>query len=810
MITKIKRFLQNKKDSLISNSENSLNKINQDWSDFKKKDTYLIHEEKKKIKDCIAKGKCGVKIPWYLYFNFKLKKQINNNLFNLNLYEQEIEEFNPIFVERKIKEYDFLFKKSPNPLDKNQKIAVITDDKHNLIVAGAGSGKTEVLITRIAYLIKRKNDSIEPKRILALAFQNKAAKEIEERLNERYGIDVEVKTFHSLGKKILETSSKMSGKKPQNLMFDGDNVENKFSLFIKNIFNNLIKEREFQKKVFEYLEDYDEDFIDKDENDFETKEEFYNYKKSLQYTALNGVKLKSKDEKEILNFFITNSLNNKPFNIIYESPADWMKYTNEEGQEIIPKPDFFFPEFNIYLEHWAIDEEGNVPKWFEGKNPTEEYIKNMNLKKEKFKKNKIYSLIETSHADFKKDNFKDVLKGRFERKMKAKYPSEDFAIKELSYNELVEKVWEECKMSLKTLPNRISDFITIAKTYNLDSKKILKRLKEERWSQKQMSFTNIALIVFDVYEKELKKENKIDFGDMINLAIEELKENRDLYRNTYDHVLVDEYQDLSHQRYELIHALMNKNKNCKLFCVGDDWQGIMGFSGANLNFFVNFQDYFNYPARTDLSYNYRSVKSIVDTGAEIIKNNKNSQLQKKTLSKDIRIEPIEIYASNIKKEKYMDYNKEIANHCITKILEYKEKGYDWKDMMILMRIRNPNILLFIDKFAREKNIPVSSENIRPTNSIPIMSVHSSKGLQAKIVFILNLNKDLYGFPCELENPDVYEPAKLNDKKDREEEERRLFYVAVTRAREKVVIYTQKCSSSKFLDEIKEHVKWKDI
>ena len=102
------------------------------------------------------------------------------------------------------KEYDDLFKKSPFPLDDYQKTAIITDDKHNLVVAGAGSGKTEVLITRIAYLIKRKSDTIKPNRILVLAFNKNAVDDIKKRLEKRYEItDVEVRTFHGLGRKIL-------------------------------------------------------------------------------------------------------------------------------------------------------------------------------------------------------------------------------------------------------------------------------------------------------------------------------------------------------------------------------------------------------------------------------------------------------------------------------------------------------------------------------------------------------------------------------------------------------------------------------
>ena len=142
-------------------------------------------------------------------------------------------------------------------------------------------------------------------------------------------------------------------------------------------------------------------------------------------------------------------------------------------------------------------------------------------------------------------------------------------------------------------------------------------------------FANIALDIYENYENKLRDENKIDFADMINLAVKELKEKQELYKNSFAQILIDEYQDISAQRYQLIRELMKKNDGCKLFCVGDDWQSIMGFSGSDLDFFVKFHEYFDHPARTDLSINYRSCKSIVDTGAEIIKHNKGSQIEKR-------------------------------------------------------------------------------------------------------------------------------------------------------------------------------------
>ncbi len=106
-----------------------------------------------------------------------------------------------------------------------------------------------------------------------------------------------------------------------------------------------------------------------------------------------------------------------------------------------------------------------------------------------------------------------------------------------------------------------------AKTYDLKSKKILQKLESGMWSRKQRTFCKLAVKVYESYQEKLNELQKVDFEDMINIAVDELKHNNDLYKNIYDHILVDEYQDISAQRYKLIKGLLDQNPECKLFCV---------------------------------------------------------------------------------------------------------------------------------------------------------------------------------------------------------------------------------------------------
>jgi DNA helicase-4 len=319
---------------------------------------------------------------------------------------------------------------------------------------------------------------------------------------------------------------------------------------------------------------------------------------------------------------------------------------------------------------------------------------------------------------------------------------------------------------------------------------------------------------------------------MINKAIKFLQEKPKLYLNTYEHILIDEYQDISPQRYELINELMKKNPKCKLFCVGDDWQSIMGFSGSNLDYFSNFSTYFKLGdgAKTDLTKNYRSTKTIVEAGKSIINNNKmksssnsneKGQIPKETsagnpnlMDKENPLLVFSVHESAFDKK----YNETIAKHCLQRIKDLHEKDpktYPYDEFLVLMRIKNEKkyIWEFVDKYSREFDIPIIKESHKEVpNRVRFMSVHKSKGLQAKVVIVLNMDKGQYGFPCELEQPDIFEPAIKNSDgmKEDEQEERRLFYVAVSRAKEEVIMYTQKNKESKFITEIKDFTKREEL
>ena len=741
------------------------------WSEFLAQHTYLVFNMKeqllKETKDLLS----------FSFRSWLKRKKIKNEKEKAKELRVRAHDYNNQFIAQRLQEHDSFFSGKEDALgyslSEEQRISIIKDDQHNIVVAGAGSGKTSVLTSRVVYLTRRK-DKVDVKKILALAFNKNAVIEMEKRLRNIYKTNAKISTFHSLGFTIIHQETK---KRPR-VLFDGD--EFKQRELITLLFQKELKNKEYQKLFLTYMAFHSQPEVK--EESFERKEEYFKYMRNLRYRTLNGINVKSISERNIGNFLFMNQIK-----FIYEPLVEWVTKDDKDKDY---RPDFYLPEYKIYIEHWGLNREHKVPKWFN--QTSEEYLQKRQWKLDQFQMHH-KTLVET--WDY--ERLEGILLVNLQNKLVAINSQIKFT--PLTYEELVKKT-NDFRGHKNEISKLITSFIKTAKCNFYTITDIEKKVSTKNYSKKQLIFGKLAIAVFKKYQKYLQTEERIDFNDMINTAVELVKNNPKNYLNRYDHILVDEFQDISHQRKELIRGFVNQQSKTKLFCVGDDWQSIYQFNGSDVDLFVNFDRSFPYPEISFLETNYRSTSTIVDMSNHLISNNKN-QFKKimrshhQDLSKIILFEFAEKFLYNFRAR-------------LTKVLSFIQsllvKNIKPSEIMIISRFRNN---------LKELEIMCGAESI-PTEvkrgGIRFCTAHSSKGLEANHVIILDVNSGLYGFPCEIQDSSVLEIAKRYKIRGFIEEERRLFYVALTRSKEHIYIYTVQGHNSVFLDEIKNYVTQKVI
>lgn len=301
----------------------------------------------------------------------------------------------------------------------------------------------------------------------------------------------------------------------------------------------------------------------------------------------------------------------------------------------------------------------------------------------------------------------------------------------------------------------------------------INKIKNKMERGKLIIILKIIKKIYYNYQLYLIQNNELDFNDMI-LKSTDLIENLDVPVN-YKYIIIDEYQDTSFGRYELIKAIKEQN-NCKLIAVGDDFQSIYRFTGCDVNMFLNFKNYFSNSKILYLTNTYRNSSELIKVAGDFIMKNEY-QIKKQLYSKKSLYKPIKIYLYKSKRE---------IHNLLNKIKE--------KEIFALGR-NNSDINFFKDFEIIDNKIKYLDKNIT------FMSIHKSKGLESEAVIIVNLEDKPLGFPSKIEEDLLIN--YLNNIKETYpfDEERRLFYVALTRTKGNVYLFTPLKNKSPFVSEI---------
>lgn len=693
----------------------------------------------------------------------------------------QVDDWNTEFVCSESARYNELFGR----LDARQREACVSDEVATLVVAGAGSGKTSTVQKKVEYLVRVKN--VNPSDILLLSFTNKAADEMTSRLRESMpDVIAEASTFHKFGLDIVKrhrpggydicdprfcSETVLHAISPEALTEDECRGLLRFFAFCINV-------EPSESNQFRTFGDY----IDATRtSDLQTLRSVIG-DKTHDNTTYQGELVKSFEELEIANWLFLNGIRYE-----YEK-----KYDRPIPKETIPthriyKPDFYLPDYDIWIEHFGVNALGEPPQFY-SEAERAAYKAGIIWKRKLHAMNKT-RLVESYswwHTD-----------GKLTENLWTALKSQGVTRHSIDPRIVWKQVLESPKLKLvHEFAKLVSSFISLAKSNRLtsdDLQMVVNKSDARGMVRTRLkSFMKQVQPLFEKYETRLRTENAIDFHDMINEATDWIiAKPGELHK--YRYVIVDEFQDISMSRAKLLQTVIAAT-NAKLFCVGDDWQSIYRFAGSDISIFTHFADYFGSTRMIRLENTYRNSQELLSIAGDFIMKNRQ-QLRK---------------------------NLKSVRHCARPIVSvpYGE-GIEWADALLgaLNEIAaeakgDARSVLLLGRHNCESAWPLASADIsaneartsfkwrpHPELQISFMTIHKAKGLEADYAILLNFKDDLLGFPNSIADDPILSLLLSAPEEQPYAEERRVFYVALTRTRTRIYILAPTNGTSVFMEDL---------
>lgn len=676
---------------------------------------------------------------------------------------------NKTFVDSELREFEQFFRQvEKTPLTEEQCRAAVVMEDRNLLIAAAGSGKTSSVVGKIGYALKR--EIVRPEEILVLAFNNHAARELEERISDRLadillGKTIKVKTFHALG---LEIIADVEGVKPSVPDFVSDS-SGSARTFIGELITELqTKDSDFGREWIFFNTYYFQSATDpasfKDAKDWEKYvKETGDYANSQNgYRTLKGELVKSQGEQAIANWLFMQGI---PYE--YERAYEY-ETANKEYRQYFP--DFYFPEIDTYLEHYALDQYGNPPAAFGDK-----YRQSMEWKRA-LHAEKGTDVIETTFSDFQSGSLFSKLESELTRRGAQTKPRSLQDI-HTHIKGWLDRIWAE-------LPGLILAFIKHAKSNQVSAETLGSRATSHRQKARAKSFVNIVCKLIAEYERKLAAAGALDFEDMIIKAAQYADSGK--YRHPWRLILVDEFQDISRARANLLTGLLKHSPACKMFAVGDDWQSIYRFAGSDIGIFTNFPENFGVTATNFLTQTFRSNQGIADVAAKFIQKNKR-QVQKSVAAIDKTVESV-VAIRRVEKREHIP---EQILACLEDIAASARGSQTRREVFFLARYNH----------QYPDGLKAWQAKFKDWLTLEFKTIHGSKGLQADYVILLGMQGGKLGFPSLIADDPLLDLVMPQPEAFPHAEERRLFYVALTRARHRVYLLVSKYLPSCFAEEL---------
>ncbi len=673
-------------------------------------------------------------------------------------------------------------RKLSEDLDSEQAAAVAATSGNVQVVARAGSGKTKTLVTRAIFL--QKHCGVSPHEILLLAFNKKAAEEMKKRLTETLGEDLpHVMTFHALAYAIVHPE--------ESLLYDGPRGENQeLSRVFQQVIDDHLRVPVFRAQIRDLMlahfrGDWERIITGGYEKD---KEELLQYRRSLPLQSLRGQYLKSYGEKIIADFLFEHDIPYK-----YERNHWWGGIN-------------YRPDFTIFKTRNS----GAIIEYF-GMRGDADYDERSDGKRDYWAQKENWVLLEFVPSDIPNDV------ATFRERLKASLEELGIPCNRLSEDEIWHRVRDR---AIDRFTNACVNFVGRCRKRWLSSGELDTLIENHTaLSNVEDMFLRIVGTLHEAYLTRLAATGEEDFDGLMQRAAETVASGKTLFERRSGsgelrklrYIFMDEFQDFSELFLRLVAAIQQQNLRVQFFCVGDDWQAINGFAGSDLKFFWRFGDYFGEAHKLHISTNYRSPKSIVGASNALMAGRGKPAVARGTLFGQILLSDLaEFEPSLLEKQRHPgDAITPLVLRLVSKALT------DELDVVLLCQ--QNRLPWFVNYGGRGSNSRRSLERYldmirtyfpaKVRERITISTVHKYKGREKPVVIVLDAIARSYPFL----HPDWIFSRVLGESPQKiEEEQRRLFYVALTRAKERLVVVTERGGNSPFLDDIQHTVTLPDI
>ena len=631
-------------------------------------------------------------------------------------------------------------------LDDQQMRCVIDSSSRQLVIAGAGTGKTTTIIGKVIYLLKTK--AVSSSEIAIFSYTNPSANEIRDRIQKATNSHIYAATFHSFAAKVIKEVERQS----HTISKDAA------GRFTKKLFTPEKLSEEDKQLLCKYVL-YGGNNL-RSEGDFQLFSEYREHLNRYLKTPVCG-----KTTPNFGSFFIANYLTIHGIEYSYYEKTD----------------NFLIKGTNIFIQYYPFHVSGNWPICFIGEQQT--------LVTQ-------YCELEHLRCSYQSAAAKII---RCYSNQLSDGALEDHLTKELSRYGIhpilrpSEELWALAfppgGKELERIKDTACNIISLMHCNNYSAESVLAMANNAGLRHNNQYILQLVQYLYPAYKQYLAEDNLTTFDDLIIKAIDYL--NTGKYKNPFKYIIVDEYQDIAPARVNLLKALVRSSPS-HLLCVGDDWQSIYGFNGSNVRFILDFEKFWGAATVNKIEKTYRFSQNLVDVLGEFVMANPYQVKKRIRGHSNLNGSAIRVLLAD-NSNQFLDFIAQTLddfpiNSTVFFIGRFKK---DWeniaKDCRYFETTADGNIT-----YCRRLDL-----------QIRFLTAHTSKGLEADNVIIINAKNEAFGFPSKIPTHPIVDLLQGQLHQYPYDEERRLFYVAATRTRNRTYIVCKKANISDFVNEIKE-------